>query len=203
MMNVIRSRTHCCCLMPAPAQSSPGPDTDTIATQFQHSDSTMQRHLPNKYTWLNKWENCSKTNKLFIWIHSYVYCYLNVVVTKKRNTFITITPVKWMEVTSKMCMIIIIEVPGSSDLMIGYKMSPVVATTTPADHRDKLSKDVVRNRGLDLRQEFRVVEPALKVGSVNVKNCKGSHDCSPSCHNSPSALPIWTGYRHLLLKHFL
>ena len=129
----------------------------------------------------------------------YVYCYLNVVVTKKRNTFITITPVKWMKVTSKMCMIIIIEEPGSSNLMIGYKMPPVVTTPTPADHRDKLSKDIVRNRGLDSRHKSRVVDTTLKVCSVNVKNCEGSLNCSPSCQNSPSALPIWTGYCHLLL----
>ena len=50
-----------------------------------------------------------------------------------------------MKVAGVMCMIIIIKEPASSNLMIGDKVSPVVAIPTPADHRDELSENVVRN----------------------------------------------------------
>ena len=50
-----------------------------------------------------------------------------------------------MEVAGVMGMIIIIEEPVSSNLMVGNKMPPIVAITAPADHRDELSENVVRN----------------------------------------------------------
>ena len=73
-----------------------------------------------------------------------------------------------MGVAGVMCVIIIIEEPVSSNLVVGNKMPPIVAITAPADHRDELSENVVRNWGLGSRQESFVDNPSLKIISVKI-----------------------------------
>ena len=108
-------------------------------------------------------------------------------------------PIEWMEVTNMMCVIIIIEEPSSSHLMIRDKMAPVITVSSPADDRDELSE--TRNRGLTSGQKSCVVNPSPQIGSVNIKDTEGAIDSPPSCYNSFTTLPIWTSDPHLLLQH--
>ena len=58
------------------------------------------------------------------------FIYLNVFVTQQRHILIALTAFKWVEVTGIVSMIIIWKVPSSSNLMIGHKVSPIVACIT-------------------------------------------------------------------------